>query len=164
MHPEGGKVKFELPLPQAGCNSAPARVIRSLLLIVAAILSTATHAVDLGTIGPTYGIAEAHLLDFIQQRLRDKERTGELQRLIDAARNRGVAAVRQPAPVEGIRSTEAARSWTIDPTFPLDRNIVDAQGRLLFPAGTRKNPLEVVSLSCCSSMPVTDDRWHRPAS
>jgi conjugal transfer pilus assembly protein TraW len=125
----------------------PARAVRTILAAAGAILITGTLAVDLGTIGPTYGIAEPHLLEFIQQRLRGKERTGELQRLIDEARSRGVAAVRQPAPVEGVRSTQAARSWTIDPTFTLDRNIVDAQGRLLFPAGTRKNPLEVVSLS-----------------
>ena len=92
--------------------------------------------------------------DLVAQRRRNTvlldSHLGRLQaelRRIDEARNRGVAAVRQPAPVEGIRSTETARSWTIDPTFTLDRNIVDAQGRLLFPAGTRKNPLEVVSLS-----------------
>jgi len=57
MHPEGRKVKFELPLPQADCTSPAARVIRSLLVAVATILSSAAHAVDLGTIGPTYGIA-----------------------------------------------------------------------------------------------------------
>jgi conjugal transfer pilus assembly protein TraW len=124
-----------------------ARALRALLFAPAAILSSGALAVDLGTIGPTYGIAEPHLLEFIRQRLREKERTGELQRLIDEARSRGVAAVRNPPPVEGVRSTEAARSWYVDPTFTLDRNIVDAQGRLLFPAGTRKNPLEVVSLS-----------------
>jgi conjugal transfer pilus assembly protein TraW len=135
------------PLRQAASTDLPARAIRSLLVVAATILGTGAHAADLGTIGPTYGIAEPHLLEFIEQRLRDKEHTGELQRLIDEARNRGVAAVRQPTPVEGVRSTEAARSWTIDPSFTLDRNIVDAQGRLLFPAGTRKNPLEVVSLS-----------------
>jgi conjugal transfer pilus assembly protein TraW len=128
-------------------SSLRARAMRLLFVAFAAILSTGARAVDLGTIGPTYGIAEPHLLEFIQKRLRDKERTGELQRLIDEARSRGVAAVRQPAPVEGVRNTEAARSWFVDPTLTLDRNIVDAQGRLLFPAGTRKNPLEVVSLS-----------------
>lgn len=131
----------------SGCRAVLAWGVQSLLATAGAMLATGAHAVDLGTIGPTYGIAEPHLLEFIQQRLRDKERTGELQRLIDEARSRGVAAVRQPAPVEGLRSTESARSWTVDPTFTLDRNIVDAQGRLLFPAGTRKNPLEVVSLS-----------------
>ena len=84
MHPEGGKVKFELPLPRAGCTTPPARVIRWLLLVVATILSTATHAVDLGTIGPTYGIAEPHLLEFIQQRLEGAHAPGPiLTRLFD---------------------------------------------------------------------------------
>ena len=147
MHPKGGKVKFELPLPQAGCNSVPALVIRSLLVAVASIVSTATHAVDLGTIGPTYGIAEPHLLEFIQQRLRDKERSGELKRLEEQARERGIATVRNPQPVAGLHATETARTFYFDPSFTLDRNILAPRGELLFAAGTRKNPLEVVSLS-----------------
>ena len=44
-------------------------------------------------------------------------------------------------------ATDTPRTFYIDPSFTLDRNIVDASGRLLFAAGTRKNPLEVVSLS-----------------
>jgi conjugal transfer pilus assembly protein TraW len=109
--------------------------------------ATSTCALDLGTLGPTYGIAEPHLLADIEKRLREKERSGELQRLMDEARARGIDAVRQPAPVEGLRATETARSFYVDPSFTLDRNVTDAGGRLLFAAGTRKNPLEVVSLS-----------------
>lgn len=105
------------------------------------------HATDLGTIGPTYGIAEPHLLADIERRLREKERSGELQRLMDEARTRGIDAVRQPAPVAGVHVTDTPRTFYVDPSFTLDRNIVDAGGRLLFAAGTRKNPLEVVSLS-----------------
>lgn len=109
--------------------------------------AAAARAVDLGTLGPTYGIAEPHLLADIEKRLREKERSGELQRLMDEARARGIDAVRQPAPVEGLRATETARSFYVDPSFTLDRNVTDAGGRLLFAAGMRKNPLEVVSLS-----------------
>ncbi len=105
------------------------------------------HAADLGTLGPTYGIAEPHLLNFIEQRLRDKERSGELQRLMQEAQTRGIESVQRPAPVPGLRATETARTFYVDPSFTLDRNVVDAQGRLLFAAGTRKNPLDVVSLS-----------------
>jgi type-F conjugative transfer system protein TraW len=123
-------------------------------------------AADLGTLGPTYGIAEPHLLNFIEQRLRDKERSGELQRLMQEAQSRGIDAVKRPQPVAGLRATEAARSFYVDPTFTLDRNIVDAQGRLLFAAGTRKNPLEVVSCrsACCSSTPGTHARSRGHAS
>jgi len=117
-------------------------------LVAASLLcGSIAHAVDLGAIGPTYGIAEPHLLADIERRLREKERSGELQHLIDEARTRGVDAVRLPAPVAGVSATDTPRTFYVDPSFTLDRNIVDASGRLLFAAGTRKNPLEVVSLS-----------------
>ena len=102
---------------------------------------------DLGVIGPTYAISEPHLLEDIQQKLRAKERSGELQRLMEDARRRGIATVRKPPPVEGLQATRQTRSFHVDPSFVLERNITDDQGRLLFAAGTRKNPLEVVSLS-----------------
>jgi conjugal transfer pilus assembly protein TraW len=111
------------------------------------VLSAGAAALDVGTLGPTYPIAEPHLLNFIEQRLRDKERSGELQRLMQEAQARGIDAVKRPMPVPGLHATEKARTFYVDPTFTLDRNIVDAQGRLLFAAGTRKNPLDVVSLS-----------------
>jgi len=117
--------------------------------LVAALLIAGgkAGAVDLGTLGPTYEIGEPHLLAFIEQRLREKERSGELQRLAEAARTRGIDAVREPPPVDGLRTTERPRTFYVDPSFTLDRNITDPQGRLMFAAGTRKNPLEVVSLS-----------------
>ena len=123
------------------------RATTSLLVAALLIVCGKASAVDLGTIGPTYEIAEPHLLAFIEQRLREKERSGELQRLAEAARARGIDTVRQPPPVEGLRTTERPRTFYVDPRFTLDRNITDPQGRLMFAAGTRKNPLEVVSLS-----------------
>lgn len=123
------------------------RATMSLLVAALLIVGGKAGAVDLGTIGPTYKIAEPHLLAFIEQRLREKERSGELQRLAEAARARGIDTVRQPPPIEGLRTTERPRTFYVDPSFTLDRNITDPQGRLMFAAGTRKNPLEVVSLS-----------------
>jgi conjugal transfer pilus assembly protein TraW len=83
----------------------------------------------------------------IEQRLRDKERSGELKRLEEQARERGIATVKNPPPVAGLHATETARTFYFDPSFTLDRNILGPRGELLFAAGTRKNPLEVVSLS-----------------
>ena len=104
-------------------------------LVAALVAGTAgldVHAEDLGTIGPTYAITETHLLAFIEQRLREKERSGELARLADQARTRGIETVTHPPPVPGIEPTETARSFYFDPSFTLDRNILDAQGHLLF--------------------------------
>ena len=102
---------------------------------------------DLGVIGPTYEISEPHLLQMIEQRLRAKERSGELGRLEAQVQERGIATVKNPPPVTGLRATETVRTFYFDPSFTLDRNILGPQGELLFAAGTRKNPLEVVSLS-----------------
>ncbi len=124
------------------------RGIVSAPLVLCLMLGAAgVRAMDLGVIGPTYAISEPHLLQMIEQRLRDKERSGELGRLEAEARERGVATVKNPPPITGLRAAEAARTFYFDPSFSLDRNILGPQGELLFAAGTRKNPLEVVSLS-----------------
>ncbi|HRH87195.1 MAG TPA: type-F conjugative transfer system protein TraW [Rubrivivax sp.] len=123
------------------------RVALRVLPLGMALSAASACAADLGVLGPTHGIAEPHLLDYIERRLRDQERSGELQRLMREAQTRGIDAVKNPSPVPGLRATETARSFHIDPSVTLDRHIVDAQGRLLFPAGTRTNPLDVVSMS-----------------
>lgn len=117
------------------------------LLAVTLIIPGLARASDIGTIGPVYPIQEPHLLDFIRQRLQEKERSGELKKLEEQARARGIDAVTHPQPVAGIKLTETARTFYFDPTFTLDRNVLDDKGKLLFPAGTRKNPLEIVALS-----------------
>ncbi|WP_374247438.1 type-F conjugative transfer system protein TraW [Zoogloea sp.] len=118
-------------------------------LVLGLMLAAAggVRAMDLGVIGPTYEISEPHLLQMIDQRLRAKERSGELGRLEAEARERGIATVKNPPPVTGLRATDTVRTFYFDPSFALDRNILGPQGELLFAAGTRKNPLEVVSLS-----------------
>ncbi len=124
------------------------RCIVSAPLVLGLILGAAgVRAMDLGVIGPTYEISEPHLLQMIEQRLREKERSGELGRLEAEARKRGIATVKNPLPVTGLRPTDRVRTFYFDPSFTLDRNLLGPQGELLFAAGTRKNPLEVVSLS-----------------
>lgn len=124
------------------------RCIVSAPLVLGLMLGAAgVRAMDLGVIGPTYEISEPHLLQMIEQRLRAKERSGELGRLEAEARKRGIATVKNPPPVTGLRPTDTMRTFYFDPSFTLDRNIFGPQGELLFAAGTRKNPLEVVSLS-----------------
>src|SRR5439155_6821439 len=85
--------------------------------------------------------------DDIKARLEQKERSGELLKLQDQARARARAAVTNPEPVPGLARAEVTRTFYFDPTFTLDRNVLDEQGHVMFPAGTRKNPLEVVSMS-----------------
>jgi len=105
------------------------------------------RAADLGTFGPTYPIEETDLLALIRERLLAKERSGELARLMHETRARVIDEVNHPAPVDGLAPTQVARTFYVDPSFTLTENVLDAQGHVLFPAGTRRNPLEVVSMS-----------------
>lgn len=117
------------------------------LIAAATCWALGAQATNLGTIGPTYPVAEKNLLDVIMARLRVKEASGELKRHEQEARDRAAYAVNNPRPVDGLRRAQAARTFYFDPTFTLQSNVVDSTGAVLFPAGTRKNPLEVVSLS-----------------
>src|SRR6202162_4135991 len=122
------------------------------LVLVAAVLAfggvaPGNRAEDLGTVGETYAIAEPHLLTYIEQTLREKERSGDLANLEEQAKRRVVESIRNPKPLAGIRPTQTARTFYFDPSIKVEQNITDDKGNIIVPAGTTKNPLEVVSLS-----------------
>lgn len=121
--------------------------VRAVAIGWALVACGMAQAENLGRIGPTYPIAEQNLLDHIMARLRDKERSGELAKFEQLARARASESVLNPKPVPGLRLSEVPRTYYFDPSFTLDRNVVDEKGAVLFPAGLRKNPLDVVSLS-----------------
>ncbi|MBY0241979.1 MAG: type-F conjugative transfer system protein TraW [Burkholderiaceae bacterium] len=123
-----------------------ARPIRRLVACLALAAVPCARADSLGVIGPLYRIAEEDFLAMIERRLRAREASGELARLRSQAIERGRMAVLQPAPLP-LPVAHTARAYRYDPSYALDRNILDASGRLLFPAGTRANPLDIVSLS-----------------
>ncbi len=111
------------------------------------LLSPPAAALDLGVIGPAYAIAEPDLLVELQAKLSEKARTGELQQLERAARQRIVAAIETPPPVPGLARSEHPRTFYFDPSVVVGEPIVDGEGHVLVAAGTRTNPLDVVSLS-----------------
>jgi hypothetical protein len=116
------------------------------LIAAATCWALGAQATNLGTIGPTYPVAEKNLLDVIMARLRAKEASGELKRHEQEARERAAYAVNNPKPVPGLHRAETARTFYFDPTFTLQSATWSTStGAVLFPAGTRKNPLEVVS-------------------
>jgi conjugal transfer pilus assembly protein TraW len=119
----------------------------SLLLPVALAAAATAWSENLGTLGPTYAIEEPHLLTMIEQQLRQKEKSGELARLEEEAKQRVVDSIQHPRPLPGITRTENARSFYFDPSIVVRENITDTMGNVLVPAGTRANPLEIVSLS-----------------
>ena len=101
------------------------------LLLALACWAGAAHSDNLGTIGPTYPVAERNLLEVIMARLRAKEASGELKRHEREARDRATYAVNNPRPVDGLRRAEAARTFYFDPSFALQSNVIDSKGAVL---------------------------------
>lgn len=105
------------------------------------------HAINLGAIGPVYPIREQDWLDHVKQRLGEMERSGELARLQREQADRQIGAIRNPAPVPGLVTGPLARTSYIDPSITLSKDLLDQNGRVLFPAGTSTNPLDVVTMT-----------------
>ena len=106
-----------------------------------------SQASDLGVVGPTYQIAERDLIEVMKGKFLQMEKSGDLTKLQSSYQKQIVSAVEKPKPVPGISHTETARTFYVDPTWTLDRNVVDEKGQVLFPAGTRVNPLDYAPLT-----------------
>lgn len=120
-------------------------ILTSLLCLT--VVPAFALASDLGVVGPIYEIAERDLIEVIKERFRRLEQTGEMRKLEDRYKAKVVEAVERPRPIPGITPTQTARTYFVDPTWTLDRNVVDEKWHVLFPAGTRVNPLDYAPLS-----------------
>ena len=123
---------------------------RAAVILLAAslgIASGAGHARDLGVRGATWPIAEPDLLETIQARLVEMERSGELARLQRQARERARMKLEEPDPVPGTAPATEERSRLFDPSITVARDIRTPDGMLIAATGTRVNPLERTALT-----------------
>ena len=118
-----------------------------LATVVAVCLQAPAAAKDLGVRGETWAIAEPDLLDVIEARLQELERSGALAALEGEARERARARIEKPPAVAGIAPATERHTRLLDPSVVLDRDVRLPDGTLLAVAGTRLNPLERMPLS-----------------
>lgn len=134
--------------------------IGGLLLALHAAVATAQ---DLGTVGPVWEIAEQDLLQVVQARARDFIDSGRWQEKQKEMQARARAYLAHPPGIRLPRAGERRRR-TFDPTLEVPYDIRDAEGAVLYPAGTRVNPLDIVSLSApLLFIDATDDDQVRYA-
>lgn len=120
------------------------------LISAMAFLSTVglAHAGgDLGVVGPLYEIAEPDLIEVFKDKFRELEKTGELAQWQKKYQDYVIASIERPRPVPGVKPTETARTYYVDPTWVQPKDIVDKDGRILYPAGTKINPLDYDKLT-----------------
>jgi conjugal transfer pilus assembly protein TraW len=111
------------------------------------VAAATARAEELGVIGPVYPIGEESALDTILNKLKQKERTGELKKFQQAAIKRSINAAKNPVPVDGLVTAQARRQRLIDPSVSYDKAVTTDEGQIVVPAGSKINPLLVTSLS-----------------
>ena len=99
-------------------------------------------AVDFGTMGQTFPIAEESLLEVFQKKLGKG-----LYRVIAQAKERLEEKAKNPLPVAGIKAASNSRTFQIDLSFNVAQDIQDSTGKVIVKAGTTINPLQRIKLS-----------------
>ena len=123
------------------------RATALLLAAALAALPASASAKDLGARGATWAVAEPDLLEEIEARLLEMQRSGALARLKEEARERARRTLEEPPPVRGIAPATRERSRLFDPAIVVERDIRTADGILIAAAGTPVNPLERMPLT-----------------
>ena len=122
-------------------------VAAMLLAAGLAALPVPVSAKDLGVRGATWPVAEPDLLEQIEARLIEMERSGALTRLEGEARANARRNLEEPEPLPGIAPATRERSRLWDPAITVARDIRTSDGTLIAAAGIRVNPLERIVLA-----------------
>ena len=112
-----------------------------LIILIEIIVSKKAYGVDLGTWGESSVIAEE---DFETHIIKQLESLGDdkIHAVQEQIKNKVVANIKRPTAVKGIAKAKANSSRLYDPSFILNENIYNDQKQLLYPSGTKINPLE----------------------
>ena len=113
-----------------------------LLLILNHFIPSAV-AKDFGVEGYTYEIIEEDILKLIESRLAKVD----LDRLNNEMKNKTTEYVERPTAVTGITKAKQDKVFYYDPTYILQNDISDHEGRLIHRAGTRVIPLVYLPLT-----------------
>jgi len=113
------------------------------LFVFLLLLPGLSPAHDLGSFGKTYPITEPDFLAEIQDIAKQKMASGEWKRLEVEARERGKRYFERPPAVTGLHPATKGRVRRFDPSILLSEDIRDADGRLIFAAGTIVNPADI---------------------
>ncbi|KML57044.1 conjugal transfer protein TraW [Burkholderia cepacia] len=118
-------------------------------LVIAAALTTVVlcaRADDLGVVGPTYPIAEHDAIAMLKHRLLELRANGGLAAIERRARQRALHDITSLPAVSGLTAVTEYSSRLIDPTVTYAKPVTNDEGAVIVPAGTRINPLDIVTL------------------
>lgn len=119
-----------------------AACLATLVLAATAIFASAAGK-HLGTVGRTYTIAEPDALKEIQMAAAKVDWDKALDRKQSLERVKRY----RPADTKHLPRARQNRTFLVDMTYTLDRDIPDGKGGILYPKGFTFNPLDYLSLT-----------------
>lgn len=98
-------------------------------------------AKDFGKQAATFKIKEEGFVSMMQRKLQQLNLGDHQQKMQDLARKK----VEEPAAITGISKATKTISYSFDPSYVLDQDVVLPCGKLLYARGTKVNPLDYMS-------------------
>ena len=120
--------------------------MRAAILVLSLFLTFNATAYNHGVLGRIYPINEMDLIEFIQNQLRQKEKSGELARLNAEFLKKTKAHIDRPSGVH-LKPAVRNKSWEFNPEIVLSRDIYDSENYLIAKKGEHINPLDRVNLT-----------------
>lgn len=112
-----------------------------LLVALTACCSFFAQAEDLGRIGNGFPIAERDLREVFMAKAQAKVDDGSWKKTMEQQAEKMKAYAARPIGKNLPRAIHYSVRY-FDPTIVLDRDVSDAEGNILYPKGTRVNPLD----------------------
>ena len=115
--------------------------IFSVLAFAVLVSGPASGAIkDLGVVGQTYPVVEPDVVAELKEEAAKKNRLGDnefLERM----------KTYQPEDIHHLPRATRDRTFLVDMTYTLDRDLLDGDGMVIYPKGFTFNPLDYVSFS-----------------
>jgi conjugal transfer pilus assembly protein TraW len=112
-----------------------------ILIFVVLVSGPASGAIkDLGVVGKSYPVVEPDVVAELKEEAARKNRFGD-----DAFLER--MKTYQPEDIHNLPRATMDRTFLVDMTYTLDRDLLDGDGKVIYPRGFTFNPLDYVSFS-----------------
>jgi conjugal transfer pilus assembly protein TraW len=121
-------------------------MFKYLVVLSIVLFSSNLFAKDYGVMGHTYKIKEENALTYIQNKLKKMEENGEIAKFQEEFKQKTIERTKRPKPVDGLTYAAENKKYYFDPSIILNKNYQDQNGRIFALAGTKVNPLNLVSL------------------
>lgn len=106
-------------------------------MLIAVTSARAAVIHNLGIVGETYPVKESDIVEEIRKKAPRIKDNALLQRL----------KTYKPASLHALPPATTDRTFLVDMSYTLDRDLVDADGRIIYPRGYTFNPLDYISFS-----------------